>query len=114
VGSLASLILIVERTVAPAYPWYPMMTPEAERVMVLSDGGGTVPFRMMRISSHLEILVISDTRTLSRADRAYEKNDMRAMVQRMTRMVMTTMSSVRVKAETPLIPLIRGKLLLLP
>ena len=50
------------------------------------------------MDTHLAIFVISDILAESRADEEYDPKDMKAMVQSMAKIVMTTMSSTSVKA----------------
>lgn len=88
---------MLERTFDPAYHWYQIMVPDAVTVMVLFSGGRTAPFFTRAISSPLEILVKSDTREESRAEPANPPSCTNPIVPRITKMVMTTMSSTRVK-----------------
>jgi hypothetical protein len=75
--------------------------PEAVRVIIPqpvgASGGGSAPLFIENISNPWVILVRSDTRALSLAEPANPQRLMKAMVPRMTRIVMTTMSSTSVK-----------------
>ncbi len=79
-----------------------------ERVIVLAfSGGGSVPSIQRVRPSCPYILFISERRALSLAPAKYPVRVTNPMAQRMARMVITTMSSMRVKAcEFTTFPLI--------
>jgi hypothetical protein len=71
-----------------------------EAVTVTGESGrGRLPEVAEYKVRAFDILLISSSRTLSLAEPAYPWNERKAIVPRMARMVITTISSTRVKAE---------------
>jgi hypothetical protein len=79
-----------------AVHWYIVHEPA---VMVMTESGmGYVPDVALNTESHLVIFVTSDNLVESRADEDWEENERKAMVARIARITITTISSTRVKA----------------
>jgi hypothetical protein len=65
---------------------------------MLFSGFGKLQDVTLNIESHFAILLISDNLVESLAEADWEENERNAMVARIARMTMTTISSTRVKA----------------
>ena len=101
VGSRGSMVplgesLDMEATWSLANHWYQRVIPEAVMFTGFS-GRGYFQDLIWNISNHFLRLVRFSIRTLSRAFAWKPQRLRNAMVQRITRMVITTMSSTRVK-----------------
>ena len=98
-GSLHPLdIFIILSTFAPAYHCCQIWA-QAEYIAIAASGAGYFPAVALNTESHLAILLISANLVESRADADWDEKERNAIVARIARMTMTTMSSTSVKPE---------------
>ena len=99
---------------SPAFPWYPIVDPDERIGKYEASGIGKDPDFTYAIFRPLSIEATVVMRTLSRAHLAYPESETSAIVPRITRIVMTTINSTRVKPRTepiPPAPFFKGELL---
>lgn len=89
---------MVQSTDLSAYHWYQIGVPDAVRVIALLGLGRVIVFDTA-ISNAFARLSKSVSLALSLAEAAYPLNDKKAIVLSIASIVITTMSSTRVKAN---------------
>jgi hypothetical protein len=88
---------IILRIFDHAYHWYDKVIQDAD-IMIFPSGFGSVQAVAWKTQSHFEILFMSASLVESLAEADWEEKDRNAMVARIARITITTISSTRVKA----------------